>query len=181
MGKVCSCFWCHGGAFFVWCRSQCNKIYVRFVYNWISKQVSTNQSSTKTSHDFRWPITVVAASQFCWHYFKNWEFQIDNQKEMLAYQIKRDLQSLTTCFSSKWASPFESYWKKPPFGCQWSNYSSSLRIGASSESRKPEEWVVLKKKEEKKLLENRAVDHEPIFRMDCLKKLLQFFSLTPKR
>ena len=92
----------------------------------------------------------------------------------LAYLIKRDLQSLTTCFSSKWASPFGSYWKKPPFGCQWSNYSSNLLIGAWSESRKPEEWVVLEKKE-KKMLENRALDHEPIFRMDCLKKLLQIF------
>ena len=32
-----------------------------------------------------------------------------------------------------------------------------------------------KKRRKKKLLENRAVDHEPIFRMDCLKKLLQIF------
>ena len=37
-----------------------------------------------------------------------------------------------------------------------------------------------KKREEKKLLENRAVDHEPIFRMDCLKKLLLFFTYSYK-
>ena len=100
--------------------------------------------------------------------------------DWLAYLIKRDLQSLTTCFSSKWASPFGSYWKKPPFGCQWSNYSSNLLIGAWSESRKPEEWVVLEKK---KMLENRALDQimNQFSAWIVWRSCYKFFSLTPKR
>ena len=101
---------------FRWIVRHCNKIYVWFVYNWISKQVSTNQSSTKTSCDFRRPIIFVPAAQFCWHYEKNWEFHNKTKNKVVGFLPDKTWSSIfDNLFLVKMSLTIRVILEKAPF------------------------------------------------------------------